>query len=61
MSKVNALNGVGSGNTILSRDDDGKVVNVPVHADAPVKVVPYVDSKVCTSTLAMWTMSNNRA
>ena len=60
MNKVNALNGVASNNRIASRGD-GKVVNVPVDVDAPVKVIPYVDSKVCSSTLAMLTASNNHA
>ena len=57
--KVNALNGVASGNKIASRGD-GKVVNVPVDVDAPVKVIPYVDSKVWSSTLTMLTASNKR-
>ena len=45
MSKVNALNGVASGNKIASRGD-GKVVDVPVGVDAPINVIPYIDSDV---------------
>ena len=45
VADVKAANNVASGNKIASRGD-GKVADVPVGVDAPINVIPYIDSDV---------------